>query len=261
MPQKNKSSSPHTYEISSSRIDPEICSHCYETIPSDSPRETIDKQTVCLKCFELYTKRQLSLKTQNNDRKNNGPRLAFYVLGTLVIFFVSFLVWVFVIHTDFGIFNYLLRLVGLEAVNWLGKTSTALPTIVSLEVWRASGFWALYFLASLLAIPTELYQAAKIDGAGSIRRFWYLTLPLLRPTFIFALIMITIWHFQLFDSVYVLTDGGPNYSTATIVWYIYKNTFQFNHPAYGATMSFFLLIITLTLALVELRLLKERKRY
>ena len=106
VPLINKNSSSHTSEISSSKIDPEICSRCYETIPSDSPRETIDKQTVCLKCFELYTKRQLSLKTQNNDRKNNGPRLAFCVLGMLVIFLVSSLVWFFVIRDTWEIDHY-----------------------------------------------------------------------------------------------------------------------------------------------------------
>ncbi|MCL5257295.1 MAG: sugar ABC transporter permease [Chloroflexi bacterium] len=186
------------------------------------------------------------------------PIRAMIYFPTLAPIVVGALLWIFVVHPDFGLFNTMLRLLGLPIVNWLGNPATALPTIASLEVWRGSGYWTVLFLAALLALPTELFDAAKIDGAGAIRRFWHLTLPLLRPTWLFAIVMATIWNFQLFDSVYILTDGGPNYSTATAVWYIYKNTFQFDKPGYGAAMSFFLLIITLVLAVVELRLMRKK---
>jgi ABC-type sugar transport system permease subunit len=183
-------------------------------------------------------------------------RAAIY-FPTLSPIVLAALLWIFVIHPDFGILNFLLRLFGFEAVNWLGP-GTALPTIAMLEVWRGTGFWTMLFLAALLSLPQELYDAAKIDGAGSWAQFRYLTLPLLRPTFVFAFIMATIFNFQLFDSVYILTDGGPQNQTATVVWYIYKNTFQFDKPGVGAAMSFIMLIIILILTFIQLAVLRRK---
>lgn len=134
-----------------------------------------------------------------------------------------------------------------------------MPSIAMLEVWRGVGFWTLLFLAALLGLPRELYQAAELDGAGPWRRFIHITLPLMRPTFFFAVVMATIWNFQLFDSVSILTDGGPANSTVTVVWYIYKSMFQFNNQVgFAAALSFMLLLFILALTLVELRLLRKK---
>lgn len=183
-------------------------------------------------------------------------RAALY-FPTLSPIVLAALLWIFVIHPDFGVLNFLLRLFGFEAVNWLGP-GTALPTIALLEVWRGVGFWTMLFLAALLGLPQELYDAAKIDGAGNWAQFRHITLPLLRPTFVFAFIMATIFNFQLFDSVYILTDGGPQNQTATVVWYIYKNTFQFDKPGVGAAMSVMMLIVILILTLIQLGLLRRK---
>ena len=109
-----------------------------------------------------------------------------------------------------------------------GIPTLVMPSIAMLEVWRGVGFWTLLFLAALLALPTELYQAATIDGASGWQQLRHITLPLMRPTFFFAVVMATIWNLQLFDSVSILTDGGPSNASATVVWYIYKAMFQFN---------------------------------
>ena len=182
-------------------------------------------------------------------------RAAIY-FPTLSPVVLAALLWIFVVHPDFGILNFLTRSLGLETINWLGS-GTALPTIAMLEVWRGIGFWTMLFLAALLGLPQELYDAAKIDGASNLAQFRYITLPLLRPIFVFAFVMATIFNFQLFDSVLILTDGGPQHQTATIVWYIYKNTFQFSKPGVGAAMSFLMLVMILCLTLIQMYLLRR----
>lgn len=191
-------------------------------------------------------------------RRGASVLRAILYFPTLTPVVLAALMWLFVIHPDFGALNLAIRVFGAGPVNWLGDTHLALPTIAMLEVWRGTGFWALLFLAALVGMPREFYQAAHLDGAGALQRFWHLTLPLLRPTFLFAVVMATIWNLQLFDSVFVLTDGGPVHSTATAVWYVYKNLFQFGNVGFAATLSCTLLIIILVLTLIELRLLRGR---
>jgi ABC-type sugar transport system permease subunit len=180
-------------------------------------------------------------------------------IPTLTPYAVAALVWLFMFQRDFGALNVARDAVGLEPRNWLGDTSLVIPSIAMLEVWRGVGYWTLLFLAALLALPKELYQAATIDGANAWRRFIHLTLPLMRPTFFFAVVMATIWNFQLFDSVSILTDGGPANASVTVVWYIYKAMFQFNDKTgFAAALSFLLLIFILILTTIEIRLLRKK---
>jgi ABC-type sugar transport system permease subunit len=194
-----------------------------------------------------------------NIRKGQTVFRATVYFPTLSPLVVCGLIWVFMVHPDFGAFNLIIRLFGGEPLNFLGSSALALPTVASVETWRGIGFWAVYFLAALIALPSELYEAAQLDGASGYRRFFSLTLPLLRPTILFALVLVTIYTLQIFDSVFVLTDGGPANSTATIVWYIYRNLFTYSNVGYGATLSFVLLIVILVLTLVQMRLLRGRK--
>lgn len=198
----------------------------------------------------------LALVLQRIRRLANLIRAALY-FPTLMPVVLAALIWVFVIHPDFGFTNLLLKLFGLPVINWLGSPLLALVTIAGLEVWRGVGFWTLLFLAALVGIPAELYEAANIDGAGRWASFRYVTLPQLRPTFLFATVMATIWNLQIFDSVYILTDGAPQHGTASVVWYIYKSIFEFDKPGYGAALSFLLLAVTLVLSLVQIRLLRR----
>lgn len=168
-------------------------------------------------------------------------------------------VWLFVIHPDFGILNIGSRSLGGPTVNWLGDADLALPTIAMVEVWRGIGFWSLFFLAALLALPRELFAAAHLDGASAWQRFRYLTVPLLRPVFLFAIVIAVIYSMQIFDTVFVMTDGGPASSTATIAWYIYKSIYVYDEAGFGATLSFVLLLMILALTFLALRLLRPRK--
>lgn len=194
-----------------------------------------------------------------NIRKGQAVFRAAVYFPTLAPLVVCGLIWVFMVHPDFGALNLIIRAFGGEPLNFLGSSALALPTVAAVETWRGIGFWAVYFLAALIALPSELYQAAQLDGASGFRRFFSLTLPLLRPTILFALVLVTIYSLQIFDSVFVMTDGGPANSTATIVWYIYRNLFTYSNVGYGATLSFVMLIAILMLTLIQMRLLRGRK--
>lgn len=172
---------------------------------------------------------------------------------------VAGLIWVFMVHPDFGALNFMMRLLNYKPLNFLGTTALALPTVAAVEVWRGIGFWAVFFLAALVSLPSELYQAAHLDGANGWQRFKNLTVPLLRPTILFALVQATIVNLQIFDTVFVMTDGGPSNSTATIVWYIYRTLFTYGNVGYGAALSFALLIVILVFTLLQMRLLRGRK--
>ena len=200
----------------------------------------------------------LALCLQRIRRGSRSFRSLFY-LPTLTPYAFAALIWLFMVQRDFGALNVFLGLFGIPPQNWLGSPALVMPSIAMLEVWRGVGFWTLLFLAALLALPTELYQAATIDGASGWQQFRHITLPLMRPTFFFAVVMATIWNLQLFDSVSILTDGGPSNASATVVWYIYKAMFQFNDKTgFAAALSFVLLLFILVLTLIEIRLLRRR---
>jgi multiple sugar transport system permease protein len=168
------------------------------------------------------------------------------------------LIWTFMLHPDFGVLNVISRAVLGHPINFLGQPSNALPTIAMIEVWRGLGFWTVLFLSGLMAMPVELFHAAELDGAGPVRRFFRLTLPLMKPTFFFAIIFATIANLQLFDSVFALTDGGPANSTATVTWYIYRSLFDFGETGFGSTLSFVLVAVVLLLTAVQTLLLRGR---
>jgi ABC-type sugar transport system permease subunit len=179
------------------------------------------------------------------------PSLAPVVLAALI--------WVFMVQPDFGLLNLVNRALGVEPLNLLGDERLALPTIAGLDVWRGTGFWAVLFLAALLAVPAELYQAAKLDGASPLRRFWHVTLPGIRPVLAVAALLAVVLAMQVFDSVYILTNGGPGGATRTAVFYIYTSVFETGNPGYGAVLSLILLAcivaLTVTMARVARRVL------
>jgi len=179
---------------------------------------------------------------------------------TLQASLIIALIWTFMVHPDFGLLNLGIRALTGMKVNFLGDPRFAMPTIAMIEVWKGLGFWAILFLSGLIALPIDLYHAAELDGAGPIRRFFSLTLPLMKPTFYFGVIFATIVNLQLFDSVFVLTDGGPVNSTATIAWYIYRSLFTFSDPGFGATLSFVLVVVVVALTSLQSWLMRERAR-
>lgn len=169
--------------------------------------------------------------------------------------------WTFMIHPEFGLMNHVLNALGISSPNWLGDPRMALITITILELWRGIGFYVVTYVAALLAVPDDIYDAAEVDGATGLTRFFQITLPLIRPTLLFTLVMATIWNFQLFDSVYMLTRGAPANSTSTVVWYIYDNAFRFERIGRSSTMAVLLMVIIFVLSLIEMKYLRSDYEY
>lgn len=191
-------------------------------------------------------------------RGGNFFKLALY-FPLLAPPILSAMMWFFLIHFDFGIFNLIQRGLGGSGINFLGKNPNALLLIVGVEVWRGLGFWVLFYLAGLQSVPEELLAAAKIDGAKALRRFLKITVPTLRPLLLFALVIAVIFNFQLFDSVKVLTDGGPALGTATVVWFIFKRMFAFQDTGLAFAASVGLLIVILVLTFISFWVLRKRQ--
>ena len=160
---------------------------------------------------------------------------------------------------EFCLYNTILRFLGIDRFVWLGPKS-ALNVLAVLDVWRSIGFWAIFFLAAIIGLPRELYQAAELDGANGWQRFFRLTLPLLRRVILFAVVVATIFGLQVFDTALILTGGGPGTSTLTIVFRIWTYIFgSTDKVGYGAAISVVLLVAILILTAIQLRLLRGQR--
>ena len=159
------------------------------------------------------------------------------------------MVWWWMYNPQFGIFNVLLKLVGLPSQPWLMSSRMALPSIIIFSIWKNLGYNMIIYLAGLQAIPPQFYEAATIDGAGGLSRFRHITIPLLAPTTTFILIYNSISAFQVFDQVFVLTSGGPANSTNVVVLDLYRQAFQRFNFGYAAAeaMVLFLFIMGVTI--------------
>ncbi|MGD9546471.1 MAG: carbohydrate ABC transporter permease [Candidatus Krumholzibacteriia bacterium] len=163
------------------------------------------------------------------------------------------IVWRYLYHPRYGLLNWGLGLVGIEPVDWLGDPRWAMPAIILLAVWKNFGYNMLIFVAGLQMIPRELYEAAAIDGAGSVRRFLHITLPGLAPTFLFVSVTTMIGYFQLFAEPYVMTQGGPLGATRSLVLFMYEEGFRWWRMGAASSVAVLLLLITLAGTLVQLR--------
>jgi ABC-type sugar transport system permease subunit len=194
------------------------------------------------------------------------PRMQGFFRGTVYFPLITPVViaaniWAYIVNRDFGPLNHMLGFFGVPPVDWLGNPTLAIPAIVMMEIWRGFGFYVIILFAALQSIPKEMYEAGRIDGASFWRIIWNITIPLLRPALGFCFIMATIFNFQLFDAVYVLTKGGPAWSTATVSWYVYQQAFEADNVGFASTMGMVLLVIILTLSLVQLRFFRSDIEY
>ena len=170
---------------------------------------------------------------------------------------VAAIVWTFLYNENAGLINRLLGLItGQEnlAINWLGSEALAMPSIVIMSTWQGAGFQMLIFLAGLQSINSELYEAAKLDGANAIQRFFNVTLPGLKNTLVFVLISTTIAAFSLFIQVDIMTNGGPNDSTATLIFHAIRTGYREQDVAYGASIAVVYFILVLGVALLQNKL-------
>lgn len=157
------------------------------------------------------------------------------------------MVWVFLYAPGYGPINSALSALGLPQLNWLYDSRWALPAIMVMSIWKYSGYFMLILLAALKLVPGDLYEAARLDGVNAWHRLWHITVPLVSPTLYFVVIIGILHSYQIFDYVYVMTQGGPADSTNVLTFYIYQTGFQYQDIGYASTIANTLLLFVLGL--------------
>ncbi len=196
--------------------------------------------------------------------KDHLPGLGFfrtvYFLPVVASFVVMATVWKF-LFAETGIFNTLLLTVGLPAQPFLKSADQALAGLALLGFWKFVGFNMLVFLGGLQSIPSDVYEAANMDGASRAQTFVRITLPLLKRVMLFVVVMTTIEAFKVFTPIYVMTSGGPQDSTNAIVFHAFRTAFRYYELGYAAAMSFVLLGLVLVLMWAQFRFLRTEVEY
>ncbi len=188
-------------------------------------------------------------------------RSAFFFPFTLSVVTVG-LTWLWLLDPVVGPFNYYLKALGIPVRSWLADPTTAMWAIIVTSVWWVTGYYLVIYLAGLQDIPRELYEAAALDGAGGARAFWAITLPLLRPVFLFVFVTHVIGSFQIFGQVFILTQGGPGDATRTVVQHLYETAFQnFFHFGSASAMAWVLFALILVFSLLQFRLLRGHTQF
>jgi multiple sugar transport system permease protein len=195
----------------------------------------------------------------NQPLRGRGILRTLYFLPVVTPFVVVSIIWKWLYNGDFGLFNYYLLKTHLihEPLAWLADKQLAMPAVVLMTVWTSVGFSMVVYLAGLQAIPEELYEASRVDGAGSWARLRHITLPLLAPTTLFLLVMGIIGSFQVFTQIFVMTSGGPVDRTTTMVFFIYESAFKFYEMGYASTLAFLLFLMLLAFTALQLRLYRK----
>lgn len=176
-----------------------------------------------------------------------------YYLPSVLPEVVTGLVWVWIFNPDFGLLNYILYLLtGIKGPNWLGSEAWVMPAVIISALW-GMGSGVIIFLASLQGVPTELYEAAELDGASVFDRYFRITLPMISPVILFNLLMGTIGALQTFARIYVMTSGGPNYASYFYNLYLYSNAFSYFRLGLASAQAWILFVVIMALTMVILR--------
>src|SRR3989304_459206 len=167
-------------------------------------------------------------------------------------------IWRWMYDPNFGLINYSISFLGIDAVNWLNEPTAAMFALIIMGVWKTFGINMVLFSAGFQGIPGNYFEAAKLAGGGKWAKFWHITIPMLAPTTFFILIMSMISSFQVFDIVYVLTSGGPMGSTKVLVFYVYEYAFKFFEMGYASAISYFLFAVLFVLTMAQVKYLKSK---
>jgi multiple sugar transport system permease protein len=171
------------------------------------------------------------------------------------------MIWKWIYNGEFGLLNMFLGVFGVRGPEWLYNKVAAMPAVIIVSIWRSMGYNMILFLAGLQNIPGEYYEAARIDGAGGWACFKKITLPLLSPVTFFVSVISIINSFQVFGLLYVMTDGGPGYSTTVYVYYLYQNAFRLFKMGYASALAFFLFALIMLMTLFQWRMSKHWVHY
>jgi len=193
----------------------------------------------------------LSALLTKNTLKNKVLR-SIYFLPIVCSATAIGIMWQIILHSNVGLITYWIKLLGFGKVNFLNTEGLALYVVIFVSVWRTFGISTIILVSAMQNVPADYYEAAEIDGAGKIRQFFSITLPSIMPSFWFLLMTRIIGSLQVFDLIFTLTDGGPNYSTETLVTYVYDRAFSVgNRMGYATAMSEFLFLIIMVITIIQ----------
>lgn len=228
----------------------------YKRMLGDMRLRTVYGNTFVFTVFAVFfnTALGLVLAVALNGRLPNVLRNLFrsiFFFPLLVAHTYIATIWQFLYQRDTGIINYYLGFLNIDPIPWLSSVQWVMASIIIMDVWKNAGFAMLIFLAGLQNIPRDYYEAAELDGAKDIQKFGRITLPLLSPTIFFVLVIFMIGALQVFDTIIVLTGGGPGDASRSIVMYIYELAFQRFDMGYASAVSMTLFVIIMILTLVQ----------
>ena len=169
------------------------------------------------------------------------------------------LIWRLIFHSQLGILNYLLSFFGVEKIAWLGDSRLALPAVMFVDIWQNIPYMVLVLMAGLVTLPRDPFEAASIDGASRTQSFFRLTLPMMMPTFSVVLLLRAIMSFKTYDLIYVMTRGGPGTVTQVISYTIYNQAYRYLNTGTAASMSIYLVLMIVPIAIVFLWLSRSRE--
>ena len=200
--------------------------------------------------------RGLAHMVQEDHSPVGFARLGALFVDMAVVVAVA-VVWRFLLQEEFGLINTVLGWVGITGPNWLGDPNWSMPGLILMASWRNFGTAMIIFLAGLQGVPWVLHEAASIDGAGAWQRFRHITLPMLRPTILFMLVITTIGYLQLFEEPFVMTKGGPLDATLSVTMYMYQQGFTFFHQGYASAIAYVLFVIVAAIAFLQFKFLRS----
>ena len=194
----------------------------------------------------------------NNIRKARNFFFTIIIVPMMITPIAVGLIWRLLLHSDLGIVNYVLSLIGMTGRAWLADASIALKTVMFIDIWQNVPYMVLVILAGLVTLPTEPYEAAAIDGASRLQSFFTLTVPMMIPTFSVVLLLRTITALKTYDLIFVLTRGGPGTTTEVISYHIYQQAFRYLEIGKASAMSYLLLLMIVPVAFLFIRASRNR---
>lgn len=207
----------------------------------------------CQVCFALVL--AALIESQILPRlASNFFRTVLFLPSVLAITIIG-VMWQLIYNPSIGLINQFLSQIGLDSLRhtWLGEEGTAIFSIIAVSQWQWTGYIMILFIVAIQAVPKDLYESARIDGANGVQQFWYITLPGVRQTFLVMVIITVIGAIKVFDIVWVMTAGGPNHASETIGNYLYRVGFRNDEMGYASALAIVMFVITFILSIVQLR--------
>ena len=197
----------------------------------------------------------------DNKIKGEGFFRTLYYLPVVAPIVVVALLWVWIYNTDYGILNFLLNKLGIDSVGWLTDSKYSLFAIAVMSTWKWAGYNMLIFLAALQGIDNSIYEAAELDGVTPLKKLFKIKIPLVMPSIYFVMLTIVIDAFQMFTEIFIMTKGGPGYSTYTVSYYLWSCAFEYGKMGYACAMAAFMFIIILAVTLLQNKVMDRKVQF